>query len=293
MTEFRRRLRFHQATWREANGHPIGSQPIAPRPVDTNVRPVGSRMPLRYARETGANFLNAPALAAVQSRSSFVERHQMFDSQRLWADLLWSPALCFNLFGDLAADLALAGRAVHRWWPDAPGAVSAVRFAHSPGRLDPSYLGNLVAWDVAFVLDLDDGTRGLLSAATKYADHVYRQAPKPARLPRYVEVSEGSGAFAPGWLDAVNGTDLIHIWLDHALMLSMLQQTSGTWSWGRFVVVYPADNCNFADACSRYRELLHDDSTFATMTVEEILDSGSLPATTAAAIRQRYVPAGG
>ena len=32
MTEFRRRLRFHQAQWREAHGHPIGTQPIAPKP---------------------------------------------------------------------------------------------------------------------------------------------------------------------------------------------------------------------------------------------------------------------
>ncbi len=31
MTEFRRRLRYHQAQWREANGYPIGSQPIAPQ----------------------------------------------------------------------------------------------------------------------------------------------------------------------------------------------------------------------------------------------------------------------
>ena len=32
MTEFRRRLRYHQAQWREDNGHPIGSHPLAPRP---------------------------------------------------------------------------------------------------------------------------------------------------------------------------------------------------------------------------------------------------------------------
>jgi hypothetical protein len=32
--------------------------------------------------------------------------------------------------------------------------VGEVRFAHSPGRLDPAWLGNLVAFDVAFVLDL-------------------------------------------------------------------------------------------------------------------------------------------
>jgi hypothetical protein len=58
MTDFRRRLRYHQAQWREANGHPLGSQPIAPR-YGQPLRLVGSRLPLDYARETGATFLAA------------------------------------------------------------------------------------------------------------------------------------------------------------------------------------------------------------------------------------------
>ena len=140
VTEFRRRLRYHQARWREANGHPIGSQPIVPRPGGGPARPVGSRLPLDYARATGATFLTAPALDAARARTSTVEPHQSFDHQRLWADLLSSEALSFNLFGDLGADIGRADRAVHRWWPDTPGTVRDIRFAHSPGRLDPSYL---------------------------------------------------------------------------------------------------------------------------------------------------------
>ena len=159
MTEFRRRLRYHQAQWREANGHPIGSQPIVPRPGGGPARPVGSRLPLDYARETGANFLTHARLDAARARTSVVEPHQSFDHQRLWADLLSSAAMAFNLFGDLAADLRLADRAVHTWWPDAPGTVCDVRFAHSPGRFDPAYLNSLRAFDVAFVLDLGDGTQ--------------------------------------------------------------------------------------------------------------------------------------
>src|SRR5437870_5010265 len=87
MTEFRRRLRYHQSQWREAEGHPIGSQPIAPKPGGGAVRLVGSRLPLAYARETGANFLTAGALDAARARTSIVEPHQSFDHQRLWADL--------------------------------------------------------------------------------------------------------------------------------------------------------------------------------------------------------------
>jgi len=290
MTEFRRRLRYHQAQWREANGHPIGSQPIAPRPDGGPGRLVGSRLQLAYARETGANFLTAGALDAVRARTSMIEPHQSFDHQRLWADLLSSVSMCFNLFGDLAADLGLADRAVHTWWPDVPGTVDEIRFAHSPGRLDPAWLGNLVAFDVGLVLDLGDGSQGIVGVVTAYHEVNRRQPPKPNRLPRYREITDRSGFFGPGAIDAVNGTDLIHIWLEHLLVLSMLQHPSRAWRWGRLVVVHPAGNSDFADACARYRDLLLDQSTFSSVTVEELLDADVVPVQTTAALRDRYIP---
>ena len=207
MTEFRRRLRYHQARWREANGHPIGSQPIVAATRRKPARPVGSRLPLDYARETGANFLTAGALDAARARTSVVEPHQSFDHQRLWADLLWSPAMAFNLFGDLAADLGLADRAVHTWWPDAPGTVSDVRFAHSPGRFDPAYLNSLRAFDAAFVLDLGDGTQGIVGVDANYHERGKPETPKPSNLWRYLEVAERSGVFRPGAVDERQGED--------------------------------------------------------------------------------------
>jgi hypothetical protein len=291
MTEFRRRLRFHQAQWREAHGHPIGTQPIVPKPDGKPVRTVGSRLPLDYARETGATFVTAGALEAARARTSTTEPHQSFDHQRLWADLLWSPALSFNMFGDLAGDLGLADGAVHTWWPDAPGAVSDVRFAHSPGRFDPTYLNSLRAFDAAFVLDLDDGTKGIVGVAVKYHEWGKPETPKPSNLPRNREVAETSGAFAAGAVDALKGrTDLTVMWLEHLLLLSMLQHVSGRWSWGRYVVVHPAGNSDVADAVRRYRDLLVDGSTFSSVTIEELLTADVLPAKTTSALRDRYLP---
>jgi hypothetical protein len=291
MTEFRRRLRFHQAQWREAHGHPIGTQPIAPKPDGKPVRPVGSRLPFDYARKTGANFITAGALEAVRARTSMTEPHQSFDHQRLWADLLWSPALGFNLFGDLAGDLRLADQALRSWFPDAPGAVSEVRFAHSPGRFDPTYLNSLRAFDAAFVLELDDGTEGIVGVTTKYHEWGKPETPKPSNLPRNREVAETSGAFAAGAVDVLKGrTDLAVMWLEHLLLLSMLQHASGRWSWGRYVVVHPAGNSDVADGVSRYRDLLVDEATFSSVTIEELLDADVLPAKTTSALGDRYLP---
>jgi hypothetical protein len=291
MTEFRRKLRLHQARWREAHGHPIGSQPLAPKRDSKKARPVGSRLPLEYARETGANFLTAAAVEAAKARTSITEPHQSSDHQRLWADLLWSPALAFNLFGDLAAHVGAADRAVHTWWPDVPGTVVDVRFAHSPGRFDPAYLNSLRAFDAAFVLGVDDGKQGIVAVDVKYHEWAKPEIPKPSNLARYLEVAKRSGAFEPGAADSLRGrSELAVMWLEHLLLLSMLQHVSGTWTWGRYVVVHPAGNSDVAEGCARYRDLLVDRSTFSSMTLEELLDANVLPAQTTAALRDRYLP---
>jgi PD-(D/E)XK nuclease superfamily protein len=288
MTGFRQWLRYRQAQWRESNGHPIGSQPLAPRDGQQS-RPVGSRLPLDYARESGATFLTPGAHAAARARTSFIEPHQSFDHQRLWADLLWSPTMAFNLFGDLAGDRELADRAVHSWWPDAPGCVSEVRFAHSPGRFDPAYLNSLRAFDAAFVLELGGGAHGIVGVDVKYHERTKGEIPKPSNLARYLEVAETSGVFAPGATDQVERrSDLAVMWLEHLLLLSMLQHPSGAWDWGRYVVVHPAGNSDFVDACERYRALLMDDAAFASVTVERLLDADVLAPHTIAALRARY-----
>jgi hypothetical protein len=290
MTAYRRRLRYQQSQWREAHGHPIGTQPIVPRP-GAPVRLVGSRLPLDYGRDTGASFLTAGALAAARARTSIIEPHQSFDHQGLWADLLSSAALSFNLFGDLAADLTRADRAVHRWWPDAPGTVCEVRFAHSPGRLDPGYLNSLRAFDVAFVLDVGGGKRGVIGVDTKYHERNKVEQPKPRNAARNLEVCDRSGVFASAARRLLGRTDLALMWLEHLLLLSMLQHESAVWTWGRYVVVHSVGNTDLIDAVARYRRFLTDDATYATMTLESLLASRALPAATTRALRERYLPA--
>lgn len=286
-TAFRRLVRWQQARWRDANGHPLGSQPYAPRPGDT-WRPVGSRLPVDVAFATGANFVTPAAQAAARDRGAAPEPHQSIDVRRTWADLLSSEALAYNLFGELATDPSRLDTAVHAWWPDAPGTAVDVRFQHSPGWLDPDFIGSLVSFDALVTLEQPDGREGAIAVDMRYHDVLKREQAKPARLARYRRVAERAGIFRAGYVEQIDRTSLVVLWLEHLLALSMVQHPSGRWAWSRYVVVHPAGNAAMAEACRRYRGVLTDDSTFASITLEDLLDADVLPPATARAVRARY-----
>lgn len=286
-TVWKRRARLRQAQWREARGYPIGAHPHL---GGEGAKPVGSRMALAFAKESGANFITPGVLAAVRRRLEQRERFEMLSADRLWADLLSSMPLCFNLFGELANDTAAATGAVARWWADAPKGPATLRFEYSPGRRDPLFLGNQSAFDAAFELDLDAGRRGIIGIETKYHEHAAAEAPpRPAALARYAEVTERSEVFLPGWQQAVLGTPLQQIWQDHLLVLSMLRHPTRTWSFGRFVLLYPAGNPSFDRASAAYRAILRDPNTFKARTFEQLLAvPGGVDDETKAALVERY-----
>ena len=300
-TAWKRLARWRQAQWREARHHPVGAQPYAGGARATRV---GSRLQLAFARLSGANFITDDALAEARRRIANPELHQMLLESRLWADLLSSMPLCFNLFGTLGADPIRAADAVRAWWPDAPQGDTRVRFEHSPGRSDPAFLGNRSAFDVAFEVRSGPSARAIVGVETKYQEHAGpSRAPSAEALARYVEVSERSGAFGEGWRQRVIGTPLQQIWQDHTLLLSMLQHPSKQWTWGRFVLVYPSENPSFARAAAEYRETLRDGATFESRTIEDLLAtrgaldpahgrgiSGTLPLTGSCSARLRTGP---
>jgi hypothetical protein len=167
-----------------------------------------------------------------------------------------------------------------------------VRFEHSPGRLDPQFLGNRSAFDVAFEINAGSTRgRGIIGVETKYHEHAKaEEKPSKERLRRYAEVTMRSNAFTDNWRKELLGTDLQQIWLDHLLVLSMLQHKTNAWSWGRFVLVYPAANPSFASAAERYCAVLRDPRTFEVRTIESLLDvAGALGLETVRLFRERYV----
>lgn len=289
-TAFKRRARLHQALWRAARQMPMGTHPTRPRPGESG-RPLGSRLEIGFATATGANFLSAGAREAAAHRVANPEPKQTLNADRLYADLLSSMPMCFNLYGPLSGQVALANAVAHSWWPDLPGHVAKVRFEWSPGRQLPGrYLENRSAFDVAFESHRADGSLGIVGVETKYHEHcVAESVPSAQRLERYRKVCYDSGVFREGAAEAIVGTELQQLWLDHLLALSLLQEGSGHYSWVKFVLLHPAGNPSFSKAAAAYAEYLADDSTFEIRTIESMLHVDTYPANDAAAFRERYL----
>lgn len=295
ITSFKQRARLHQAMWRAENGLPIGSQPY--RGNTPNTRPIGSRIAWETARSSGENFLSTQIRSVVEHRVTNKQPREMLNAYRLYADLLSSMPMCFNLFGSIAEKKA-ATQAVKAWWPDTPGEVSAVAFEWSPGRGEAGrYLGNGSAFDVAFILDLGGGKKGILGVETKYHEHCLasplpRVEPERTREMRkrehYMRVAEDSKVFKPNACSQLIGGPLHQIWLDHLLVLSMLDADEN-WTWGRFCLVYPQANPSYSAAARAYEQTLADSASFRAVTLEQLLSACVLEDALAKAFRARYL----
>lgn len=269
-TEFKRRARFHQSKWREQNGYPIGSHPYKD---NGNGRVIGSRINFDFAKDNMVNFLSENAKSAVIKRLSNPEPKQTMNEYRLYSDCLSSMPMCFNLFGIVSDDMISADQVVKNWWPNTPGKVMDLKFEWSPGRqLAGRFLENRSAFDCAFELELENGNRGVIGIETKYHEDCRKEGvPSDERIKRYKLISDKSQVFKEGYLDMILGTELQQIWQDHILALSMLQDDETNWDWAKFILVYPEKNPSFERAAQKYRQVLRDDATFDSCTIEYLL----------------------
>lgn len=145
-TAWRQAARRHQAQWRAVHGWEPGTVSLR------NARRVASKVNPVVAERDGGNFLTAAAWAAARQRTHLTQRqaYETLDTRRLFCDLLSSMPMCFNLFGPLWADPALARAVTHRWFPEVcpPDAHVTVAFEWSPRRRDPQYFNDGAAFDV-------------------------------------------------------------------------------------------------------------------------------------------------
>lgn len=259
---FQATLREQQSRWREAQGLPIGEH---------NGRPLGSRLAMPFAQYELVNYLTPTIRDLV--RREVIDRpgdqDKLYGKPRIFNDLLSSQPLCFNLFGELSADLDLATRTCQSLWPGVVGEVTAIEFEWSPGRGDPRFLENRSAFDIAVFHTTPKGGRGFIGIEMKYHENLRVSAATPRS--RYDEVAAASNVFLEHRADALRRPPLQQIWLDHLLALSMLQ-ADDSFDVGRFVFVYPAINNRCEKISTEYEQHIDKPDSFQRLTIETIVE---------------------
>lgn len=194
---------------------------------------------------------------------------KLFGQPRIFNDLLSSQPLCFNLFGELQQDLALASRALKRLTNGRIERVTAIGFEHSPGRRDPKYTGDLSAFDVFIEYVTPKSARGFVGVEVKY--HEALGDPPAEHRARYDEVAKRMGCFASASYEKLKGKPLQQIWRDHLLVGSLRHDKAHGYDDAFFAFAYPTDNECCSEAVASYRKCLSAEATFVPWTLEDIV----------------------
>jgi hypothetical protein len=197
------------------------------------------------------------------------DQHKLFGQPRIFNDLLSSQPLCFNLFGELQADLALASRVFRLMTDGRVSQVTAIAFEHSPGRGDLRYTGDRSAFDVYVAFTNKQGAKGFAGIEVKYHEDLTDQA-APHRK-RYDEIADAMGEFKADARDALKQKPLQQIWRDHMLAGSLLLDHAAGFADGFFVFLHPRDNDRCAAAVARYRACLTSERSFEAWTLEAVV----------------------
>jgi hypothetical protein len=255
---FRRVARVQQSLWRESKGLPIGEH---------DGLPLGSRLPVDYAKDTLANYLTPIIKRIIRSELSSSSDGRLFATPRIYNDLLSSQPLCFNLFGELKADLDLATATFKILRPNAVKAVRAVEFEYSPSRSDPRFTADRSAFDVFVEYEAPDGSLGFIGIEVKYHENL-KDSPAVHR-DRYDQIAAAMGCFRKETLPGLQVSPLQQIWRDHLLAGIMQQELD--YSEGVFVFLYPAPNVHCRSVVQKYCNTIRDCRSFMAWTLEEVV----------------------
>jgi len=292
--DWQRTLRIAQSWWREEQGYRMGFEAVG----RGRERPLGSRLPMPWARRRGANFCSDRGCSVARRFAESLPPGSAA-AEGLWADLLSPMALAMNAFGPLVRRGTWeARRRASPVFAELGGGemrvTEAIRFGHSPGPRDPRYTGDDTRYDV-FVRGRDaEGAPVFLAIVVAYHDLL------PAGPRRFGSRHRELLAAIPGF-ERADPAALSLGPLAHLLAVRMLveaQVEEDGFDDARLVLVAPSANRSYAEAVAAWRTQTGDrDPRFLSRTLEEVCDDCLAPLDRpwATRVRHRYldlVPSG-
>ena len=176
---------------------------------------------------------------------------QVIEEERLRQNLLSSQPLCFNLFGPMKLDLALATAVCEQLLPGFIREVVDVRFEHSPARGHKAFVGDGTAFDVLLRGYTPAGRRAFVGIEVKLTEGCNEPLPRFSGC--YEEIAQASGLFVDPGDPALRANPIQQLFRQTCLGAAMLRNE--LYDEGLYLLVAPQDNhlaWNAADSFRRH-----------------------------------------
>jgi len=215
----------------------------------------------------GRNFLT-PEIAQT-ARDRVAQGSGAVEPFRLFHNMLSSQPMCFNLFGPLANDLALAHRLLSPIVAEDVGEVTRVALEWAPEPAN-AYLGDRTAFDAFIEYRTTDGRLCALGIETKLTESFSANEYDGDGYRRWMRVAD-----APWRPDAVSVHAIQHnqLWRDHLLSVALRHQPNAPYATTRLMLVRHPEDRDCGQVVSGYRKLLRDnDESLIDMPLDRLVE---------------------
>lgn len=262
-TRFAASARLLQSLWRSKRNLPAGTIPS-----DAGHIKIGSRLS-KKAADCGLNFLNPALIPLIRRELIFREEGALYSEDRLWENLLSSQTLCFNLFGSMKLDRALANSFFRKLFPGTIEEITNIRFEHSPGRYNPRITEDQTAFDVFIDYRRSDGNQGFLAIEMKYTEAISSSG---SYHPSYDDLSDKFSLFEDGTSPELRNGHCQQFWREILLAESTLAE-SNKYTEYSFVIIHPSKNTQCTRAISTFTKHLVEPEKFSSISLETCIET--------------------
>jgi hypothetical protein len=276
-----RRMRLHQSWYRAR----VLAVPCGTGPTPKSAKRFGNMLTEADA-EAGLNFIT-PQIRDVAERR-LADTRGAVEPFRLKRNMLSSQPMCFNLFGPLVDDPALATRLARATFGSEIAAVTRVEieWAPEPAR---EYLDDRTAFDAFVEYERVDGRLGFVGIETKLVEPFSQKRADKASYRRWMSTD------GPWKADATTRVaDIQHnqLWRDHLLAWALLKHPGSSYAEGALAVVHHPDDRRCEEVIDGYRALLTSTATLRVHPLDQLVADWSRvlgPGTWLDEFRRRYL----
>ena len=241
--DFKAKARFHQSKYRAEK-------------LQVDFDEYGNRL----KQIDAVNYLNFyPRLGVVETLKSRYPKY----SKGLYADMLRSEHIPFNVFAPLKQDLHLAKEVFNLLLNDIEiSTIQRIEIENAPSPAT-EYLNDRTSFDTYIEFNTPTNELGFLGIEVKYTEHEYKlkhgskedsdiNNPKSA----YNRISLKEYLFVPDVITQLKTDRLRQIWRNHLLGESMLLNPKLDFKHFISVILYPSGNIHFDEVIPEYKACL-------------------------------------